>query len=111
MKNGNFAVGTCVIRLSFHGNRSLKGKRAFLNRIKSRVKNSFNVSIAEVGDADSLQTALLAATSVSNDRTFIEGQFEKMIEFISGITEAEIGEVQTFIEIKGSNDNVFLQKG
>jgi len=79
-----------------------------LNRIKSRVKNSFNVSIAEVGDADSLRTALLAATSVSNDRTFIEGQFEKMIEFISGITEAEIGEVQTFIEIKGSNDNVFL---
>lgn len=108
MKKESFGVGTCVIRLVLHGNNSLKGKRAILNRIKTRVKNKFNVSIAEVGNPDRLQSALLAVSSVSNDKVYLEGQFSKMVDFVSGLTEAEVADVQIQIEIKGSDDNVFL---
>lgn len=101
-------VGTCLIILALHGNRSLKGKRSVLNRIKSRVKNRFNVSIAEVCYLERLQTAAIGISSVSNDRAYLEGQLTKVVDFIASLTEAEIADVQTDIELKGVNDHVFL---
>ena len=79
-----------------------------LNRIKSRVKNRFNVSIAEVGEPDSLQKAVLGVSSVSNDKVYLEGQIAKVVDFIAGISEATLADVQTIIEYKGGNDHVFL---
>ena len=101
-------VSTCLIKLALHGNSSLKGKRSALNRIKSRVKNRFNVSIAEVGRLDSLQTALLGISAISNDKVYLEGQITKVVDFIAGISEAMIADVQTIIESKGGNDHVYL---
>ncbi len=104
-------VGTCMITLFIHGNRSLKGKRSIINRIKSRVKNTFNVSIAEVGDNDLYQKAALGISAVSGDRVYLEGQLGKIINFIDGLTEAKIADAQTMIELKGGDDHVFLQTG
>ena len=103
-------VTTCLIKLALHGNSSLKGKRSVLNRIKSRVKNRFNVSIAEVGGLDSLQTALLGISSIGNDKVYLEGQITKVVDFISGISDATLADVQTIIESKGGggNDHVYL---
>ncbi len=108
MKNENFAVGTCAIKLILHGNSSLKGKRSILNRIKKRTSNNFNVSISEVGDNDSLQSALIAVVSVSNDKQYLDGQLAKVVDFIASLTEAEVANVETNIEIRGSEDYVFL---
>ncbi len=101
-------VSTCLIKLALHGNSSLKGKRSVLNRIKSRVKNRFNVSIAEVGDLDSLQRAVLGISSIGNDKVYLEGQITKVVDFIAGISTAAIADVQTIIESKGGNDHVYL---
>ena len=101
-------VGTCLITLALHGNSSLKGKRSVLNRIKTRVKNRFNVSIAEVGNSDRLQKAVLGISAISNARPHVEKQFEKLVSFIVGLTEAEVADVQTIIEIKGIGDHVYL---
>ncbi len=101
-------VGTCLITLALHGNVSLKGRRSVLNRIKSRVKNRFNVSIAEVGNTNNLKKAVLGLCSVSNDRVYLEGQIAKVINFIAGISDASIADVQTMLELKGEEDHVFL---
>ena len=101
-------VGTCLVTLALHGNSSLKGKRSVLNRIKSRVKNRFNVSIAEVGSNDYLQKAVLGISSVSNDRVYLEGQMTKVVDFIAGVSQATIANVQTMIDLKGEEDHVFL---
>ena len=45
-------IGLLEIQLSLLGNRSLKEKRMVLRSVKDRVRNSFNVSIAEVADHD-----------------------------------------------------------
>jgi len=103
LKNRNFYIGVCHIRLSISGNRSLKGKRAILSRIKSRVKNSFNVAISEVGDNDSLRVASLGVSSVSNDGKYLEGQLAKLINFISGISDAEIEDYSISVEVKGGD--------
>ncbi|MEK7774061.1 MAG: DUF503 domain-containing protein, partial [Deltaproteobacteria bacterium] len=52
-------VGICRISLVIHGNASLKGKRQVLKSIIEKVRNRFNVSIAEVGDNDLWQRAEL----------------------------------------------------
>jgi hypothetical protein len=108
LKNRKFYIGICHIRLSLSGNSSLKGKRAVLNRIKSRVKNRFNVAIAEVGDNDSLQVISLGISSVSNDGKYLEGQLGKLVDFVDGISEAEVEDHSVSIEIKGGDGHLLV---
>jgi len=108
LKNGGFYIGACSITLVLRGNSSLKGKRSVLNRIKDRVKNRFNVAISEVGEHDEHQIAHIAATTVGNDYQYIEGQLNHLVEFISGLTEAEVSHSEISIEIKGKDENVLF---
>ena len=50
-------IGICQLDLLIGDSHSLKGKRRVLKQILARVKNKFNVSIAEVGDHDLWQRA------------------------------------------------------
>jgi uncharacterized protein YlxP (DUF503 family) len=52
-------VGVCTIELRLRETRSLKDKRQVLKSIITRVKNNFNVAIAEVDYQDKWQRALL----------------------------------------------------
>ena len=51
-------VGVLKLTLFIPENHSLKGKRGVLNKIKARVTNTFNVSIAECDDQDLWQRAV-----------------------------------------------------
>jgi uncharacterized protein YlxP (DUF503 family) len=71
-------------------NNSLKEKRRILKRIIERVKNKFNVSIAEVGHHDVWQSAQLGLCIVGNDRRFINSSLDKAVSFIEQLGGAEI---------------------
>jgi uncharacterized protein YlxP (DUF503 family) len=58
-------IGTCTIELHIPGNGSLKGKRRVIKSIIACVHNEFNVSIAEVGNQDLWQSAILGVACVS----------------------------------------------
>ena len=45
-------IGVCKLEICIPGNNSLKGKRQVLKSIKDRIRNKFNVSIAEVDKND-----------------------------------------------------------
>ncbi len=83
-------VGICRISLIIHDNHSLKGKRQVLKSIVEKVKNRFNVSIAEVGDNDLWQRAELGVSAVGNDRAFINSVMDKVMNFIENLHTAEI---------------------
>jgi hypothetical protein len=51
-------IGALRVRLRIPENHSLKGKRMVLRSVTSRVKNKFNVSIAEIEDQDMSQDVL-----------------------------------------------------
>jgi uncharacterized protein YlxP (DUF503 family) len=85
-----FVVGALRVVLAIHGNESLKGKRAVLNRIKARVLDRFNVSVAEVGSQDIHDTAVLGIAIVSNSDGYVHKTLEKVVRFIEGIGEAEV---------------------
>lgn len=83
--------------LRIPGNASLKGKRKVLRKIIDRVKNRYNISIAEVGDNDLWQRSQLGLSVVGNDSRHINSSLDKIINFIDGMNVAEI--VHSEIEI------------
>jgi len=73
------------------GNASLKGKRQILKSIVGRVRNRFNVSIAEVSDNDLWQIAALGVVCVSNGSAHVNEMLSKVVDFIvSTRPDAEI---------------------
>jgi len=75
-------VGVMTVQLCLNGIGSLKEKRSIVKSVTSRLKNRFNVSIAEVDHHDSKRTALVGLSIVANDSGYIDRQFEKILAFM-----------------------------
>src|ERR1700692_4588903 len=60
-------IGTLQITLHVPDSRSLKDKRMVVRSITSRVRQTFAVAVAEVGEHDTWQTAVVGVACVSND--------------------------------------------
>ena len=75
-------VGVCKISIRIPENRSLKGKRRVVNSLCSRVRNKFNVAIAEVDDNETWQLATLGFTCVGNNSRHINETLDQIISFI-----------------------------
>lgn len=72
-------------------NHSLKGKRAVLRSVKSRVQAKFNVSVAEVAEQDTWQTIVLGVAQIGNDRAHVDRCLREVSEFIASLGLAEPG--------------------
>lgn len=75
-------VGVCTLELDIPASQSLKDKRHVVKSLVARVRQSFNVSIAEVDALDSWQRATLAIVCVSADADYVHGLLEKVIDSI-----------------------------
>ncbi|PDW02366.1 DUF503 domain-containing protein [Candidatus Viridilinea mediisalina] len=75
-------IGLCTLHLSIPAAHSLKEKRQYVKSIIARVRNEFNVSIAEVDDQDLWQSAVLAIACVSTAQSYAHGQLEAVVRFI-----------------------------
>jgi uncharacterized protein YlxP (DUF503 family) len=75
-------VGVAQVSLRLPENGSLKGKRQVLKSIVSRVRNKFDVAIAEVDHNDDWQLMTLGISAVSNDRRFTNSVLSNVVEFI-----------------------------
>lgn len=60
-------IGACELTLHLPESHSLKEKRQIIKSIMARVRNQFEVAIAEVDDNDLWQIAKLGITCVSNN--------------------------------------------
>lgn len=75
-------VGICKVKLRLPDNLSLKGKRQVVKSVTARLKNKFNVSVAEVEDNDLWQLATIGICFVSNDRRFTNEVLSKAVDFV-----------------------------
>ena len=75
-------IGFCTIEIQVPSSQSLKDKRQIVQSIKARIRNEFNVSIAETDDLDSWQLATLAVACVSGHRAYAEGVLERVVRFV-----------------------------
>lgn len=91
-------VGTCTVYLNAPYVFSLKEKRMIVKSIIERVKNKFNVSIAEVSNQDIHKSVVIGFACVTNRTDHANSIIENVINFIDKISkEAEI--IDTVIEI------------
>jgi uncharacterized protein YlxP (DUF503 family) len=76
-------VGVCKVSLRLPENMSLKGKRQVLKSVTSRVRNKFNVSVAEVDDNDAWQLATIGIGCVSNDKRHTNQVLSNVVDFVT----------------------------
>jgi hypothetical protein len=99
-------VGIARLTLFLPEAHSLKEKRMVLRRVKDRAQQKFNLSIAEVGENDLWQRAVLGIAIVGNGRRFVESALDEIIRFVRD--EAEVSnaerEIQTFGDELAQND-------
>jgi uncharacterized protein YlxP (DUF503 family) len=90
-------VGTLKLALYIHDNHSLKEKRKVVKSVVAKVRNKFNVSIAEIGSNDKWQLIELGISSVGNDRRFVNSALDNILSYLSSLYVGDI--VDSQIEI------------
>ncbi|MBU4345349.1 MAG: DUF503 domain-containing protein [Desulfobacteraceae bacterium] len=83
-------VGSGIITFRLHDCRSLKGKRKIVKSIISRLRNNFNVSVAEVGSNDIHQKADIGFVLVGNSKAVINSKIDKIFNLADELRLAEI---------------------
>jgi uncharacterized protein len=95
MAAARVALGTVELHLPEVG--SLKGKRHILKGLKERVKNRFDVCIAEVDHHDSWQRATLAVACVSHDARHANEVIDKAMDFIESHVDGRVIDISVEI--------------
>ena len=90
-------IGTLEVKLMVPWSHSLKEKRMVLRSITERIKNKFNVSVAEIDDQDLHQSIVLGIACVSNETSHANSVLQKVLDYIEGNCEAEV--IDSIIEI------------
>ncbi len=76
-------VGVLTIELLIPGNQSLKGKRSVIKSVMARLRNQFNVSVAEIGTQDAWQKATIGVATISSDADYAHGLLMKVVDAVS----------------------------
>ena len=83
-------IGVCTIWLTIPDSYSLKQKRKVVKSITDRLKNRFNIAIAEVDELDRHQQAVLGVVSVSNDKRHLNRVLSYVVNFVEDALLAEL---------------------
>lgn len=83
-------VSSLKVKLYAPDCHSLKDKRMIVKSLVQKIRNKFNVSVAEVEDQDFYQTIVIGAACVSNSRMQANAVLDEVMRFIESNTEAEI---------------------
>jgi uncharacterized protein len=82
-------IGVAECECMIYDAHSLKEKRAVLQRILSRLKQKFNVSVAEVGFQDMWQRTKIAIVVVTSTRVTTEHELQNALKLIDSFPEIE----------------------
>ena len=83
-------LGLLRVEYRLHGNSSLKDKRRVANSLKQKVRNKFNVSIAEAGSEGDMDRLALAVVSVSNDGKHLQSRLTKCLSMMEAVCHEEM---------------------
>jgi hypothetical protein len=83
-------VGTLRVRLLLREARSLKDKRQVVKSVKDRLRNHFNVSVAEIEALDNRQIAVLGVAMVSNEAHHVKLALGQILEALRSHPVAEL---------------------
>jgi uncharacterized protein YlxP (DUF503 family) len=83
-------VGLFQIELFIPESGSLKSKRFVLKSLKTRLRNKFNISVAEVDGNDKWQRTVLGISMVSNERKLIDQVYNRILNLVDAEEGVEV---------------------
>ncbi len=83
-------IGILQFSLGIRWARTLKDKRQVVKSLKDRLRNRFNVSVAEIDDQDLPQTATLGIVMAGNDSRYINGALDKIVNILREHPDADL---------------------
>ncbi len=83
-------IGSLSLELDVLEAFSLKDKRRVLKSLKDRLKNKFNISVAEIGHKNVWNRALIAVVNVSDETSHVDKQLSEVVNFIEQIHNVSI---------------------
>ena len=83
-------VGILTLEVFFPYSHSLKDKRRILHGFKDRIRNRYNVALAEIGYQDKWQRALIGIATLNSQAGIVEGLLNKILADAGNLEEAEI---------------------
>lgn len=78
-------IGVLTLEIHVEDSHSLKDKRHVVKSLKDRLRERFNVSVAEIDGLDSWQRATVAVATVSNDRIRAEQVLQAVESHAAGL--------------------------
>lgn len=88
MINMTTAVLEITLRASWV--HSLKEKRMIVQSLLKKIKNKFNVSVAEIENQDKHQIITIGIVGITSNNSYGDGLMDHIINFVESNTEAEI---------------------
>jgi uncharacterized protein YlxP (DUF503 family) len=82
-------VGSLRVRLLVRESRSLKDKRQVVRSIKDKLRNSFNVSIAEVDEEDHRQLVVFGVAMVGSEAGRVRSALQEIVSALRAHPVAE----------------------
>lgn len=79
---GTLVIGVCTLELNIPTAASLKDRRRVVKSIIARLRNEFNVAVAQVDQNNSWQTAIIAAVTVSGNRDYAHGLLTRVARWV-----------------------------
>lgn len=83
-------VGLCTVELFLPESHSLKEKRQVLASLKDRLHEKFNVSVAEVGDQELWQKAVLGMALVANEQQHVNRILDQGLNLIRSVPSVDL---------------------
>ena len=90
-------VGLCTVELFIPESQSLKDKRQVLLSLKDRLREKFNLSVAEVDGQDLWQKAVLGFACVANEGRYVNQVLDQALNMSRAVPALEI--VQSRVEL------------
>jgi uncharacterized protein len=93
-------IAKLTVELSIPHAQSLKDRRQVLRSLKDKLRHGFNVSVAELDDANLWNRATLGFAAISSSSAYLTGQMKELDDAINRLTNtlgAEI--VDSWVEI------------
>ena len=75
-------IGACELTLHLPLAQSLKDKRQAIKSLMARLRNEFNIAVAEVDQQQAWQVAVLGVACVSPSQKYAHEQIEAVVRFV-----------------------------
>ena len=83
-------IAAALIELALPEAESIKARRRVARSVKDRIRQRFNVSVAEVADQDERHSVVIGCVMVGVDPRHLRDGMEKVVRYVESLGVAEV---------------------